>query len=91
MGRLLQGAFQVIDVQVREYRPSGVREPNTVDQTCVIRGVGKDDIVWLEYRTEQSDIRGIPRREVESGFGADKPGKCGFKLFPTFMISRQQP
>src|SRR5207253_6581534 len=88
--RQLQSAVKVIDVQMWEYHPSGVRQADTIHEARMIGGVGKNHIVRFEDRTEQSDIRGIPRREVQRSFGANKHRKCGLELFPAFMISGEQ-
>ena len=52
--------FQIVQIPVREDHFSRARQPNAVDEACVIGGIGKDRIARSEDRAEQSYVGGVP-------------------------------
>src|SRR5882762_7303115 len=82
--------FESVEIEMRENNTLALCEANAIDQAGMVRAVRKNGVFGTENGAQQSDIRRIPRSEIQRGFGANPPREIIFNCRPDLVVAGQQ-
>src|ERR1041385_2963632 len=66
------------------------REPNSIDQACMIQFIRKNRILAAHQRTQQSHIRSVPAAELQRRFAAHELSELALHFIPRDRVSRKR-
>ena len=69
----------------------GPRQPNSINETCMIESVGENRVAGNQDRAEQTYVRSVSRTEIERRFATGKTRELHLQVFPIFGIAGRQP